>query len=185
MAKDFGEFVLKGEAVHARATSSTPSSDGPQRAGAQDTMDYVVGVDIPAFNDGRVNCNIARRTADHDPPSARSVPRTGQHPAEHPAHAGLGGRGSAGVDAQAHRFHVPPEGDLVCRKNWRVTFGVDVFGGKPTGLFGRYSDRDGSIPRHAGPSRTQVVQFGPQYARRVFLGFFHADGQACTLSRVA
>jgi len=27
-------------------------------------------------------------------------------------------------------------------KNLKVTFGVDVFGGKPNGLFGRYDDRD-------------------------------------------
>ena len=26
--------------------------------------------------------------------------------------------------------------------NLKVTFGVDVFGGKPNGLFGRYDDRD-------------------------------------------
>jgi hypothetical protein len=27
-------------------------------------------------------------------------------------------------------------------RSWRLVFGVDVLGGKPTGLFGRYDDRD-------------------------------------------
>jgi hypothetical protein len=28
------------------------------------------------------------------------------------------------------------------QKNWRLLVGADVFGGKPTGLFGQYDERD-------------------------------------------
>lgn len=70
MAKDFGEFVLKGEAVHAWAQGSALSIRLHTRTGlvAQSTVDYAFGVDIPAFKDGRVNLQyFGRRTFDYDP----------------------------------------------------------------------------------------------------------------------
>jgi hypothetical protein len=79
-------------------------------------MDYVVGVDIPAFNDGRVNCNIARRTADHDPPSGGAYRGRASILLNTRLAQAWEAEALLRVDAQAHRFHVPPEGDLVCAR---------------------------------------------------------------------
>jgi hypothetical protein len=54
----------------------------------------------------------------------------------------MGDGSPAGFNAESHGFHVQAEVKWTAAKNLKVTFGVDVFGGKPNGLFGRYDDRD-------------------------------------------
>jgi hypothetical protein len=149
LAKDFGDFVLKGEVVHTRGrkfntTTITNSMPAPNGLVGQDTLDYVVGVDIPAFNDGRVNLQyFARRTFDHDA-------GTGQDRTEGGASVLLGTKLARAWEAEALLVSMLNRTDYMFRpkvtwsasRSWRVVFGVDVLGGKPTGLFGRYDDRD-------------------------------------------
>lgn len=145
VAKDFGEFVLKGEAVHTRGRrflSEDPTA--PNGLVRQDTIDYVIGVDVPAFNEGHVNLQyFARRAANHDP-------SIGSERTEGGASILLNTRVTQAWEAEALLVSMLNRTDFMFRpkvrwsaaKNLRVVFGVDVFGGKPTGLFGRYDDRD-------------------------------------------
>lgn len=145
VAKDFGEFVLKGEVVHTRGRqflSSNPTAvNGLVH---QDTLDYVVGIDVPAFNDGRINVQyFARRSANYDA-------STGLERTEDGASLLLGTRLTHSLETEALLVSMLNRRDYMFRpklkwaaaKNLKVTFGVDIFGGKSNGLFGRYDDSD-------------------------------------------
>ena len=144
-AKDFGEFVLKGEVVHTRGRQFlTADPTAPNGLVGQDTLDYVVGVDIPAFDDGRINIQyFARRAANHEP-------ATGLERTEDGASILVGTRIASGWETEALLVSMLNRTDYMFRpklkwaagKNLKVTFGVDVFGGKQNGLFGRYDDSD-------------------------------------------
>jgi hypothetical protein len=144
-AKDFGDLVLKGEVVHSRGRKfNTNNLMAPNGLVDQDTLDYVVGVDIPAFRDGRVNLQyFARRTFDHD--AGTGLDRT-----EGGASILLRSAVTRSWEAEALLVSMLNRTDYMFRpkvtwsasRSWRLVFGVDVLGGKPTGLFGRYDDRD-------------------------------------------
>lgn len=146
LAKDFGAFVLKGEVVHTRGRkfNLTDPTAAPFGLVAQDTIDYVVGADIPAFNDGRVNLQyFARRMLDYDS-------RTGVERTEGGASILLNTKLARSWEGEALYVGMLNRTDYMFRpkliwsasRNWRVAFGVDIFGGSSSGLFGRYADRD-------------------------------------------
>ena len=145
VAKDFGDFVLKGEAVHTRGRKfNTTDLSAPYGLVAQDTIDYVVGVDIPAFKEGRVNLQyFARRMLDYD--AGTGVERT-----EGGGSILLNSKLARGWEAEALYVAMFNRTDYMFRpkliwsasKSWRVAFGMDIFGGDSSGLFGRYADRD-------------------------------------------
>ncbi|MDD3326034.1 MAG: hypothetical protein PHW25_02985 [Zoogloea sp.] len=146
MAKDFGEFVLKGEMVHARGRKYNTFNPvlNPDGLVAQNTMDYAFGVDIPAFRDGRVNLQyFGRRTFDHNP-------AIGLDRVEDGASVLLNTKLATAWEGEVLYVSMLKRTDFMLRprviwsasKNWRLVFGADVFGGDATGAFGRYSDRD-------------------------------------------
>lgn len=146
MAKDFGEFVLKGEMVHARGRKYNTFNPvlNPDGLVAQNTMDYAFGVDIPAFRDGRVNLQyFGRRTFDHNP-------AIGLDRVEDGASILLNTKLATAWEGEVLYVSMLKRTDFMLRprviwsasKNWRLVFGADVFGGDATGAFGRYSDRD-------------------------------------------
>ena len=146
VTKDFGDFVLKGETVHSRGRKFNTQNplDAPNGLVDQDTIDYVVGVDIPAFNDGRVNLQyFARRMLDYDA-------RTGFERTEGGASVLVGTRLAKNWQAEALYVSMLNRNDYMFRpkliwsanKSTRVVFGVDAFGGAANGIFGRYADRD-------------------------------------------
>lgn len=63
LSKDFGDFVLKGEFVHTHGRRFNVFNDTPPIFGMRrsDTLDYVVGVDIPT-GDWRFNAQLFART---------------------------------------------------------------------------------------------------------------------------
>ncbi|WP_374262853.1 DUF1302 family protein [Zoogloea sp.] len=146
VAKDLGDFVLKGELVHTRGRKFNAVDPTVVQNGLidQDTIDYVVGVDIPAFRDGRINLQyFARRMLDYDP-------RTGAERTEGGASVLLNTKLGNGLEAEALYVSMLNRNDYMVRpkliwsasKSWRVVLGVDAFGGSSTGMFGRYADRD-------------------------------------------
>ncbi|MDD3352531.1 DUF1302 family protein [Zoogloea sp.] len=143
LTKDFGDFVLKGEVVR---TNGRKVSNlwAPQGLAPQEQTDYVVGIDVPTFNDGRVNIQyFARRTHDLDR-------GTGLEKTEGGVSLLLATRLTKGWEAEALLVSMLQRTDYMFRpkvtwtasRSWRLTFGVDVFGGEQVGLFGRYDDRD-------------------------------------------
>lgn len=146
MAKDFGEFVLKGEMVHSRGRKYNTFNPvlNPDGLVAQNTMDYAFGVDIPAFRDGRVNLQyFGRRTFDHNPAIGIDQLADG-------ASILLNTKLATAWEGEVLYVSMLKRTDFMLRprviwsasKNWRLVFGADVFGGDATGAFGRYSDRD-------------------------------------------
>ena len=145
VSKDLGAFVLKGELVQTRGrefNTLDPTVDFGLIA--QNTLDYVVGVDIPAFRDGRVNLQyFARRYLDFDP-------RIGQDRIEGGASVLLNTKLSNNWEAEALFVSSVNRTDFMFRpklvwsasRNLKVVFGVDSFGGQSTGLFGMYDTRD-------------------------------------------
>lgn len=62
VGKDFGSFVLRGEAVYARGRtflSSDPAA--PEGIVERSTVDYIVGAEAPFANDGRLNVQVFQR----------------------------------------------------------------------------------------------------------------------------
>ena len=146
MAKDFGEFVLKGELVHARGRKYNTFNPAlnPDGLVAQNTMEYAFGVDIPAFRDGRVNLQyFGRRTFDLNP-------AIGLDRVEDGASILLNTKLAKAWEGEMLFVSMLKRTDFMFRprviwsasKSWRIVFGADVFGGDAAGAFGRYSDRD-------------------------------------------
>jgi len=146
LAKDFGSFVLKGEVVHTRGRqfNTIDPTLAPFGLVDQNTVDYVAGIDIPAFNDGRVNLQyFARRMLAYDS-------RTGLERTDDGASILLNTKLAKGWEAEALYVSMLKRTDYMLRpkvvwsasRSWRLAFGVDIFGGQESGLFGRYADRD-------------------------------------------
>jgi hypothetical protein len=146
LTKDFGDFVLKSEVVHTRGRQfNTQDMFAPFGLVGEEIIDYIVGVDIPAFEDGRVNVQyFARRFL------SRHDPLTGYDKVEQGGSLFLSsklGRGwetetllVTGFNRTDYMFR--PKLIWTPKPNWRVSFGLDIFGGKPQGVFGTYDAHD-------------------------------------------
>lgn len=145
VSKDYGDFVLKGEFVHTRGrrfnlVNPTLPIFGMQRS---DTLDYVVGLDLPS-GDWRFNWQLFARTM-FDHKEAMGIER------HEPGGSFLVNRkfGDA-LEAEVlmvagfNRTDYMVRPKMVWRfaPSWRSQAGLDIFGGKAQGLFGRYEDRD-------------------------------------------
>lgn len=143
-SKDLGDFVLKGEAVHTHGRSfNTQDPAAPYGLRESDTLDYVLGVDLPA-DDWRFNAQFyGRTTFDH-------------------AQGMYSDRNEYGVtllvnrklisDVEAEVLYVTSinRTDYMLRprliwniaQEWRAQAGMDIFHGPERGLFGRFDDSD-------------------------------------------
>ncbi len=144
-SKEFDDYLFRGEAVYTQGRQSNVTrlsdSDGVVR---QNYLDYIVGTDLPAPESTRLNVQFFQRVfTDHDPDTfARAV------------ESGVTLFGSTkfahDVEVQTLLIHSLNRNDWLLRpklvwafaKNWRAVAGGDVFGGKPTGLFGQYDRND-------------------------------------------
>jgi hypothetical protein len=103
----------------------------------------VVSLDFPQQDDSRFNAQLfQRRFSDHDPDIIPRARETGMSL----FYSTKWGRFAPEILA----IHSLDQSDWMVRpklvwnleKNWRFAFGVDIFGGKPTGLFGQYNHQD-------------------------------------------
>ena len=145
LAKDLGFFVLKAETVYTDGrrynVTTLADSDGVVK---QNTLDWVAGLDFNPTADTRVNTQLFQRIFfDHDPNTIFDKYESGisllvNHKFAH------------NWEAEALLIHSLNRSDWLARPklswgfqpNWRLNFGVDVFGGPPTGLFGQYDGHD-------------------------------------------
>jgi len=145
LAKDLGTFVLKAEAVytdgHSFNVTDLLDSDGVVK---QNTLDWVVGMDFNPTTETRLNAQLFQRIFfDHAPNILFDQYESGisllvNHKFPH------------NWEAEALLIHSLNRSDWMVRPkltwgfqpNWRLDLGVDVFGGPPTGLFGRYDNQD-------------------------------------------
>jgi hypothetical protein len=146
LGKDMGSFVLKGEAVYTqgqRFNLLVPAS-GSDGVVKQNTLDWVVGLDFNPTVDTRVNTQLFQRIYfDHDPGTAFDKYESGLSLLV--SHKFLNN-----LEAEALLIRSLNRADWILRPkltwrfepNWRMNFGLDVFSGPATGLFGQYDNRD-------------------------------------------
>lgn len=146
LAKDFGPFVLKGEAVYTVdqpfLTTRLMDSDGLV---SQDFLDYILGLDFSFLEDTRLNLQFFQRWFSHHD----------QHMIPDELESGV----SALVSTRYFHPKVEPEVLFIHSlnrsdwnvqakvtweflRNWRMVVGADIFGGQPTGLFGQFDAKD-------------------------------------------
>jgi hypothetical protein len=145
VAKDFGTFVLKGEAVYTDGrrfnVTDLLDSDGLVK---QNTLDWVVGLDFDLTAETRLNTQLFQRIYfDHSPNTIFDQYESGvsllmNHKLRH------------NWEAEALLIHSLNRADWMVRPkvswrfqpDWRMDIGLDIFGGPPTGLFGQYDKQD-------------------------------------------
>lgn len=143
-SKDYGSFVLKGEAVHTSGRKFL-LVDQFARFGlkASDTLDYVVGADV-ASGDWRVNLQLYGRHAfDHDKSLGFDRDETGYTLL---VNRRFGDRFEAEVlyvsSLNRSDYMLRPKVIWNITQEWRGQLGADLFGGRKQGLFGRFDDSD-------------------------------------------
>jgi hypothetical protein len=145
LAKDFGSIVLKGELVYTDGRQfNVTRPTALNGLVKQNTLDYVLGMDVSLPAEARLNLQFFQRVFfAHDPDI---VPRR----LENGASILLAGKVWQKLEAQALLIHSLNRSDWMFRPRltwnfqriWRWALGADVFGGQPTGLFGRFYKSD-------------------------------------------
>lgn len=145
LAKDFGDIVLKGEAVYTRGRSFTSlnamDSDG---VAPQNTMDWAAGLDFTLPAESRLNVQIFQRQFFNYNTDLISDKR------ENGYSLLLNSKFFNNWEAQALFISSANRPDWLFRprvtwsfeRNWRLLLGADIFKGSPLGMFGRYDQQD-------------------------------------------
>jgi hypothetical protein len=145
VSKDFGEVVLRGEAVYTsgqRYASSDPlAPSGVVRA---TTVNYIVSAEVPLPRDARLNVQAFQRFY----PGGRDS--VALDFGNFGASVLLSGKLGAAVEPELLWVQTFGGGGGMIRprvswlpwRNLRLSTGVDVFTGPQDGLFGRYNNRD-------------------------------------------
>ena len=145
VTKDFGSVVFKGELVYTDGRSfnvARPTAiNGLVR---QNTLDYALGLDFSLPAETRLNLQFFQRVFfAHDRDSFSDTVESG-------GSILLAGKVWRNLEAQTLLIHSLNRSDWMFRprlswnfeRNWRWALGADIFGGKPTGLFGRFDHND-------------------------------------------
>jgi hypothetical protein len=145
LGKDLGATVAKAEVIYTSGRKFNVSRlTEPGGVVPQDTLDYVVGVDFTIGQDTRLNLQYFDRVFRRHDPDLLQDRREGG------VSLLLGGKFGAALEPELLIIHSVNRSDHLVRaklgwipqRNWRLTFGVDVFSGPVTGLFGRFDDND-------------------------------------------
>lgn len=145
LAKDFGSIVLKGELVYTDGRKFNVARPTAMNGlVGQNTLDYVLGLDFSLPAETRLNVQFFQRVFfSHDPDIVPDKRESG-------ASILLAGKVWHNLEAQTLLIHSLNRSDWMLRprlswnfqRNWRWALGADVFGGEPTGLFGRFNQSD-------------------------------------------
>lgn len=148
LAKDFSDVVLKAEVVYTNGRRfNLTNVVAPDPLGGVvklDTLDWAVGLDFNPGSDTRINTQVFQRYfMDHN---ANIIPDR----AENGASLLVSHTFSDVWKAEALLVHSLNRRDWMLRPkaiwsfqpNWKLTFGLDLFGGPITGLFGQYDQQD-------------------------------------------
>ena len=145
LSKDFESFVFKMESVYTAGrdynVSRLDSNDGLVR---QNTLDYILGIDVPLPLDTRINAQFFQRVFfNHDAD-------TGFSRAESDVSFLISRQLTSTLTPELllvssvnrKDWMIRPKVTWVFATNWRLAAGADFFGGSPTGYFGRYNSKD-------------------------------------------
>ena len=145
LAKDFGSFVLKGEAVYTRGRKFSVLRLGDADGLApQNTLDWALGLDFMLPADTRLNVQVFQRDYfNHDPDLISDKQESGYSLL-------LNHKLNDKLEVQAMFISSLNRTDWLFRprvtwnfeRNWRLAVGADVFKGPALGLFGQYDSRD-------------------------------------------
>lgn len=145
LAKDFGDVVLKAEAVYTRGRNFTVlnamDSDGVT---PQNTLDWAAGLDFTLPADTRLNVQLFQRQFFNFNEDIIPDRR------ENGYSLLLNNKFFNNWEAQALFISSTNRPDWLFRprltwnfeRNWRLLVGADVFKGPPLGMFGRYDQQD-------------------------------------------
>lgn len=145
LAKDFSDFVLKAEAVLTQGrkfnVTRVAQVDGLV---ASNTFDWIVGADFTPFDGGGLTVQLFQRYfSNHDPDMVTDRTESGLTLL-------LTSKPRKDFEVQGLLIHSLNRDDWMFRpkltwsvqKNWRWVFGLDLFHGPATGLFGQFGGRD-------------------------------------------
>lgn len=145
-SKDYGQFVFKGEAVHTRGRSFLTIDDPVDPFGLRrsNTLDYVIGVDVPVRDVWRFNAQYFGRHA------YRHRSDMGYDRDEGGITLLVNRRIGTEFEAEVlyvtslnrHDYMLRPKLIWNISPEWRGQFGADIFGGRAKGMFGRFDDSD-------------------------------------------
>ena len=148
LAKDFRDVVLKAEAVYTDGRRfNLTNVVAPDPAGGvveQNTLDWAVGLDFNPSSEIRVNTQFFQRYFfDHNP---NIIPDR----AENGVSLLVNRKLPDNWEVEALLVHslnrqdwmLRPKASWGFRPNWKLTFGLDLFNGPVTGLFGQYDQQD-------------------------------------------
>lgn len=145
VSKDFGPFVLRGEAIYTNdqpyTVATLADADGVIK---RNTFEFIVGFDFSLPSDSRINIQGFHRAVAGDDDDVRPE---------------VGGPGftvllstklTPAWEPQLLWIQHFNDGDRLVRprinwyaaRNTRISFGADLFSGPDTGVFGRYGNRD-------------------------------------------
>lgn len=145
VTKDLGSAVFKGELVYTDGRQfNVGRPSAPNGLVRQNTLDYALGLDFSLPADTRLNVQFFQRVFFGYDPGIFS------DRVENGASVLLNGKLWQKLEAQVLLIHSLNRSDWMFRprlswnfqRNWRWAVGADVFGGKPTGLFGRFDQSD-------------------------------------------
>lgn len=142
VAKDLGPMVMKAEAVYTNGRRLNLTTTGD--AVKQPMLDWAVGLDFNPDADTRVNTQLFQSLIiDHHPDVLPDKAESGvslfiSRALPHKWRAELLLMHSLNRSDWLAR----PKVSWGFRPDWKLTLGVDVFGGPDTGFFGQYDDND-------------------------------------------
>jgi hypothetical protein len=143
--KDLGQLVLHAEGVYTDGQSyASTDPAAPQGVLPRNTFDWVVGTDFTLPHDVKLNVQLFQRLYDHS--ASTLVVQTGDFGVT----AQLAGKITAAWEPQLLWIQTFGGGGALIRprlnwypaKNTAFGFGVDIFTGADSGVFGRYNNRD-------------------------------------------
>jgi hypothetical protein len=146
ISKSFDNVVLKGEAVYTNGRQfNVTRITQPNGLVEQDTIDYALGLDFNLPKDARLNVQFFQRVfLDHDPDTLQRKYESNVSVLFDAIKLGTNLEGRALLVHSLNRsdWLFRPKVTWTFEQNWRLSVGADVFGGPPTGLFGRYDNND-------------------------------------------
>src|SRR5450755_128167 len=145
LSKDFDSFVFKLETVYTAGRDyNVGRLDAANGLVRQNTLDYIVAVDVPLPQDTRFNAQFFQRFF------RKYDGETGFNRVESDVSFLISRQLTSTLTPEflvvtsvnRNDWMIRPKVTWVFAKNWRLVGGADFFGGSPTGYFGRYNDRD-------------------------------------------
>jgi hypothetical protein len=145
VAKDFESMVFKAETVYTRGRGyNVTRLDDDDGVVTQNTLDIVGGLDFTLPSDTRINLQLFARTFfNHDPDI---IPKRHESGFSVLLNRKFGDRLEAEMlyiaSVNRNDWMLRPRLMWNLQPNWRLIFGVDIFDGPATGLFGQFNNRD-------------------------------------------